>query len=281
VRHGKAALVQDYRRRLVTALDGIEARAPMRATIDDEVGPEPDVGRVLADGEALLLLGGSGAGKSHLAEHGTRAFANAGNVPIWLNTYAFDGDFETFMAQATAPYTTASPNELIDAALETGSAIGFVVDGINECDRSRQMALLKNVGALSVVGQALHDGLFVEGVVALLESTDEHGATVIRGLFDRGGKLAISRYVAATYGIGFRTGSTALGASMIVHACEQAGHLAIWRSSDRQGDGIASAALRAGPVTPRWGVLYLFMSLFRPQSTSDCDALADALDAQG
>jgi hypothetical protein len=150
-RTAKAAILEDYQRRfLAFHTENLAPRVPTKVIFDDRTGadPDPDIAGAMTEGESVTTLGPSGVGKTHLARHAAVNLASEGHLPIWLDAHAYAGSMETLLAQATAPFATNTPPELIDAAREAGRVVALVVDGLNECPEPLRGSLLNELAAL-------------------------------------------------------------------------------------------------------------------------------------
>jgi hypothetical protein len=143
--------VGDYTRRFESsARQGLAPRVATAVRVDGAPASSFDLVAEVADGAAVTLTGGSGAGKSHLARHASIETARSGHVPIWLQAGAYDGDLEPMLAAACAPLTIEAPRELLAAAAELGCVVAIIVDGLNECPARLRPGLLGEVAALQL-----------------------------------------------------------------------------------------------------------------------------------
>jgi hypothetical protein len=112
---------------------------------------------------------------------------------------------------------------------------------------------------LTAAGRCLRRGFFLTEVAALLDATDTRCAAEMRRLREEGYKAPVSAVVAATYSP-FSPPSRptdCLPASLVVAACEQA----FWVRSQ---PGLVTALLQTSDSPPRWGRLYLALTLMDP-----------------
>jgi hypothetical protein len=143
--------VGDYTRRYKSsACQGLAPRVATPVLVDGEPAGSFDLVAELADGAAVALTGGSGAGKSHLARYASIEAARSGQMPIWMQAGAYDGDLAPLLAAACAPFTTEAPRDLLASAAELGCMVAIVLDGLNECPASLRPGLLHQVAALQL-----------------------------------------------------------------------------------------------------------------------------------
>jgi hypothetical protein len=118
--------------------------------IDDVPADRPDLVAELLGGQDVTVMGGSGGGKTLWAEHTASELSGRGHLVVWLEANAFSGDFATFLARSTAPYTTHQARDLLGAAKRAGRCVVIVIDGLNECPDSLRGLLLDGVHALQL-----------------------------------------------------------------------------------------------------------------------------------
>jgi Nuclease-related domain/ATPase family associated with various cellular activities (AAA) len=110
--------------------------------VDSVSTARPDLADMLARGAAVLLHGESGTGKTLWARAVAVELAEAGHLPVWIEADMCDGAFLMSCAQAVAPYTALSINELIKAADADGRAVVFIVDDFSKISTQAQRRLL-------------------------------------------------------------------------------------------------------------------------------------------
>ena len=158
-RQEEAGILEDYRRRFrVSHGVTLPPLVPTRCLLKDQktAQPIPDLSIALAAGRSVFLCGPSGFGKSHLAEHTAAAMATKGHLPIWVKANGFEGSLETTLRQATAPFATRTPSELIRMATGAGAEIVLFVDGLNEVPQALREKLLTELSAFRLrTGSAL------------------------------------------------------------------------------------------------------------------------------
>jgi hypothetical protein len=114
----------------------------------------------------------------------------------------------------------------------------------------------------------LRRGYLLTDVAALLDATDTRCAAEMRRLREEGYTAPVSAVVAATYCPGWFPSSHAdcLPASLIVAACEHD----FWA---RGRPGLVTALLQTLGSPPRWGRLYLALTLVDPANAEDAAEL--------
>jgi len=112
---------------------------------------------------------------------------------------------------------------------------------------------------LTVAGRCLRRGFFLAEVAALLDATDTRCAAEMRRLQEEGHTAPVSAVVAATYCPSWfpSSGTNCLPASLVVSACEHD----FW---SRSQPGLVTALLQTLDSPPRWGRLYLALTLVDP-----------------
>lgn len=152
LREAKETVIEDYRRRFGAAHQAkLSPRVATGVVVDNVVSAATDV-------EALLdlarvertgvVLGASGMGKTHLADHAAIRLTQDGTVVVWLRAGEYQaGTFATQMARSMAPFSTEPANDLLRLAYETGSGVVVVLDGLNECTTADRTVLLEELAA--------------------------------------------------------------------------------------------------------------------------------------
>jgi hypothetical protein len=112
---------------------------------------------------------------------------------------------------------------------------------------------------LTAADRCLRRGYLLTEVAALLDATDTRCAAEMRRLREEGHTAPVSAVLAATYCPGWSPSSRAdcLPASLVVSACEQD----FWARSQ---PGLVTALLQTSDSPPRWGRLYLALTLVGP-----------------
>jgi hypothetical protein len=145
---------RDYCRQFVTDHErDLSTRVPTAARVDEVDVEDVGLAARLLDGEAVVVWGPSGVGKTLMSGHAAVEVARSGALPIWLEAAAYDGDFDALLGRSVAPFTTFSARELIQAASNASLTIAVIVDGVNECQPSMRSDLLRQVGSLRLAHQ--------------------------------------------------------------------------------------------------------------------------------
>jgi hypothetical protein len=127
---------------------------------------------------------------------------------------------------------------------------------------------------LTVAGRCLRRGSFLTEVAALLDATDTRCAVEMRLLREEGYRLPVSAVVAATYSP-FHSPSRdgdCLPGTLVLAACEHE----LW---GRSQPGLVTALLQATGSPPRWGRLYLALTLVGPDNAEDIAHLPSLVQA--
>lgn len=131
---------------------------------------------------------------------------------------------------------------------------------------------------LTATGRWLRRGSFLSEVAALLDATDTRCAAEMRRLREEGYSQPVSAVIAATYCPGWSPSSRldCLPASLLLTACEQD-----WqgRSQPRLAPGAVTKVLQSTGSPPRWGRLYLALTLLDPDDSDDVARLPSLVKA--
>jgi hypothetical protein len=150
-RRAQAGGVDDYCLRYAQGRSGLHRLVPLTLASPSGTTDEPIrvVAEAVRDQKHVLLVGVSGGGKSHLAEHVGVTMAAGGGLPVWLRCGEFQpGRFDVLLARAVAPYTTEGWLQLLRSAADLGRTPVLVLDGVNECPATLQAELLEQTAAL-------------------------------------------------------------------------------------------------------------------------------------
>lgn len=145
-------LVEDYRRRFVTARRrALQAYVPIAARQGETLVPDPAefLVEATASGQMVVVVGESGAGKSHAAQHAAVAIAEAGGVPVWVRCGEYQrGRLSHALSRAVAPFTTQACLPLLHSATDLGCPVVVILDGVNECAPADREVLIEQLDAL-------------------------------------------------------------------------------------------------------------------------------------
>jgi hypothetical protein len=185
-------LSTDYCRQFVTGHEPeLSPQVPTGAHLDGADVEKVELAARLLRGEAIVLAGASGVGKTLMSDHAAVELARSGELPIWLDAAAYAGDFDALLGRSVAPFTTFPARELIQVASAAGRRIALIVDGLNECAPDLRSGLLQQVGALRLAHQAAVVISTVSPPGAVPESLAGHRVELLRP--DRAEKESILR----------------------------------------------------------------------------------------
>lgn len=142
VRRAGAAAIDAYAGLYREAHGDMDPIASTAVVVDGTPVERPNVAELLTSGSTVLLRGTSGTGKTLWARDIAAELAAAGHLPIWIEADMCDGSFRTACAQAVAPYTALSVNELLKAADAGGRVVAFIVDDFSKISAQGQRRLL-------------------------------------------------------------------------------------------------------------------------------------------
>jgi hypothetical protein len=175
-RRAGAAAVDDYRRhfRELTSA-ALPQLIPATGHLDGQpcIADAPMLAaRLAAPLQRMLLIGGSGNGKTHTARHTALQLTDDGQLVVWIPADDYErGRFGRSLARAIGPFSTEEAEALLAKAAETGAGITVIVDGFEKCQHTEE--LLQQIHAVqlrypaSVMVIAPHD----EGTAQLLTTT--------------------------------------------------------------------------------------------------------------
>lgn len=141
--------VADYQRRFRHAqARDLHELVPVALAADDLDVKQTDIAREVTTGQAVVLVGESGLGKTHTARHVAIELTDQGHAVVWLHGAEYEqGRFDSLLARAVAPFTTDHATDLITKALGTGAQVILVIDGWNECPEEARNDLLQQISA--------------------------------------------------------------------------------------------------------------------------------------
>jgi hypothetical protein len=141
--------VADYRRRFRrNQAQDLHELVPVALASNGRDVKQTDVAHELTIGQAVVLLGQSGLGKTHTARHTAIELTDQGHVVVWVRCAEYEqGRFDLLLARAVAPFTTDHATELISKAMEMGAEVILVLDGWNECPEQARNDLVLQISA--------------------------------------------------------------------------------------------------------------------------------------
>jgi HEAT repeat protein len=142
IRRAGAAAIDAYAGLYREAHGDTDPIVSTAVVVDGTPAERPDVAELLTSGSTVLLRGTSGTGKTLWARDIAAELAAAGHLPIWIEADMCDGSFRTACAQAVAPYTALSVNELVKAADVGGRVVAFIVDDFSKISAQGRRCLL-------------------------------------------------------------------------------------------------------------------------------------------
>ncbi|WP_433530969.1 NERD domain-containing protein [Micromonospora sp. CA-263727] len=146
-------MLEDYRRRFVAARRRLRAYVPIAARRGETIVPDPAafLTEATASGQTVVIVGKSGTGKSHAAQHAAVAVAENGGVPVWVRCGEYErGRLSHALSRAVAPFTTQACLPLLHSAVDLGCPVLVILDGVNECVPTDREVLIEQVGALQL-----------------------------------------------------------------------------------------------------------------------------------
>lgn len=141
--------VADYQRRFRDAQAwDLHELVPVALAAEASEMKQIDIARQVTTGQAVVLIGESGLGKTHTACHAAIELTDHGHVVVWLRGAEYEqGRFESLLARAVAPFTTDHVTDLIVKAFGVGAQVILVLDGWNECPEEARSDLLQQISA--------------------------------------------------------------------------------------------------------------------------------------
>ena len=145
-----ARFVRAYGRELLRAYGPSGRPVPFECqSVDGSVLPSIDVrDRVAGCRQDVLVLGGSGRGKTMLAQACAMEFVRRGGVALMIAVKDYDGDLRRVLDTEAALLGASSARDLLKACRVLSRQVLFVVDGYNECSAQRREGLARRVAAL-------------------------------------------------------------------------------------------------------------------------------------
>jgi hypothetical protein len=103
----------------------------------------------VAEGRLLSVVGGHGAGKSHLARHLAIALSDAGMVVLWLRAGEYaQGQFGRLLSKSAASFSPENFSNLLEHATRAAVDVAVVLDGVNECPQQLRSELVDQLAGL-------------------------------------------------------------------------------------------------------------------------------------
>jgi hypothetical protein len=107
-----------------------------------------ELGRLVADGGIVALVGPSGSGKSLAGLHVAVRHCEAGCLVIRIRAGEYEqGRFSNLLARAMAPFSKEPWGHLTQLAQAAGIPLTVVLDGLNECPADFRLELLNQLRA--------------------------------------------------------------------------------------------------------------------------------------
>lgn len=107
----------------------------------------PDLAFALPKDEHALLYGHSGIGKTIFLNRHIYETAKGTKLVLLCLARHYGDSFKRLLARSIAPFSSAAPSELLNAALQSGWEIILVVDGIDGFDAKRERDLINGIVA--------------------------------------------------------------------------------------------------------------------------------------
>jgi Nuclease-related domain len=182
-----AAEVADYRSRFGDrhATD-LHELVSLPATIDgQETAPMDTVERV-AVGDAVVIVGASGLGKTFTAKHAAISLTKRESTVIWARADEYDErGLSALLTRSVAPYTVHTAAELVRNTEQSGSSVVLIIDGFT--GGNRESRLIEQLAAFRLRHPA---GLILTSTVPLATNSLA-GIAMNLGLPDTAGRAAL------------------------------------------------------------------------------------------
>jgi hypothetical protein len=154
-RGGGAHEVAEYRARFEAAYAPAQPVVETAVALDGARVPRPRLTDELAHGQAVLLHGPSGHGKTLWARAAAAELARRGDVPVWLTPMMVSASFRTTLARAISPYTSLSPEQLLHGARAAGRTIAVFLDDLTNMAAEARGGVLDGVRAMRLRNPAV------------------------------------------------------------------------------------------------------------------------------
>jgi hypothetical protein len=142
-------VLEDYRRSFSRSVGvGMHDLITPSAVVDGDRVDALDLASHTRHASIVLVVGRSGAGKSHTARHTAVRLSRDGHLVMWARCGDGPTRLSTLLARAAAPHSTENPLVLIDTAAAYGRDAVLVLDGLNECPPAKREALLQDLASL-------------------------------------------------------------------------------------------------------------------------------------
>lgn len=117
-----------------------------------DTGEGAHASRFLADevtaGRTIALVGPSGAGKTHAAQHLAISLSSKDHLVVWVRCDEYrKGAFGELIARSMAPFSAERWNVLVQFAADVGRPVTLILDGLNECPPELRDELIEQTQA--------------------------------------------------------------------------------------------------------------------------------------
>lgn len=138
--------LRDFRRTYAAAA---EAVVEFMCVADREEVTSSEIARRAVERRDALFIGPSGCGKSLLASSCGVMLTEVRGVPITVQAKDYKGSLKTIMDWEVGLMADCSAVEMLAATRRLNLPTLLIVDGYNECDEHRRIALTRSIAAIS------------------------------------------------------------------------------------------------------------------------------------
>lgn len=128
--------------------------------------------RLTQPASRVMMLGASGDGKTHTAQHAAAHLTDAGHLVVWLSADDYrKNDFGVLLSRAVSPYSTEAAWALLHKAADSGITIVVIVDALQASGHRDELLSQLNALLLKLPASALINTSRDDDVNDLFEPT--------------------------------------------------------------------------------------------------------------